>query len=325
MTTKSKQHSPTKTTLFAMLLGALLASAPAAPAADTPVAAPSASQVARRALVIASVHTLRFNPTNPRGILPLVRKSLERDRLRTIRWLEENDLWSATTEWERRVLNTPVGGLGHTDVERVNRLRPRLETYLYALGVIESLPIPDGTTVPEAVYFAHLPRTRDAVARFVERARFAPTPSLAAMRQLHELWLLRSIIKENRDHGRFPHVADLGGFARDLRTLALRTGLGPRATRDGGNFYRELVRVTAHWAWRAGFAGAPVNDDLPVLGKAFADLDAKEHGQIRAVVEERVRAQRWLRGEDAETSPVDATLTPAVVSPDHRALRRPRA
>ncbi len=281
--------------------------------------APAADAVARRVIVLNTVHSLRFQPTLKETLPATLLSDLDSQRRRAVTWLKSEGLWDdamACRPWDRRVLSAPTGTLALEDASRVQRLRECLAVLLLALGLVDDLPPPDGTPPPirPARGGAAIPHVGEATSAFVRRARLRPSEKLLIGSETAELWLLRSILQQKIDAGAYPEGAELAAIVSDLKPKMAEAGLELRAVADGPSVFAELIRYSVYTASQRDLAGEPIDDDFPVFGKAYRDLRAKELELMRQLASERLQTYVWLGSgeggeEDTETESEAETET----------------
>lgn len=259
---------------------------------------PSIESVTRRAVVVAAVYSLRFHPhSGEHGSEGLI-DALEDERYDTLFWFQTEDLWTHASEWEQQVLRAPVGSLTLEDLESVHALGDDLQSLLFALGVQTSLPSPDGTSVGPFMLDA-LPKVGASVKSFDATSRLTDVEDLRRARDLAELWWLRASIQHLIDSDERPDDEALASMAGEIREEMEQMGLEPATISDNRAYWDELVRVTAHWAHQEGLCEAPIDDDLPVRGQPFRNLEAFTKATLFRQATNRIWTLNWLMGSEA--------------------------
>ena len=244
---------------------------------------PSAAEVARRLVVLKYVAGYALT-TPPREALAQAAQGwdeTERARfaakaqaLRDEYWqrVRELGLWEALSPQERELAGTTM--LTMTPQQRLAAAW-RVEAahvLMWALGLLDNLLPYDQAANPDLL--KRVPG-RD-VAAFVKSARLRPAKTIAAERDVAELWHWRSRTRELIESGR-PLEPD-----ENMRAAGIRS-------------FDDIVRLTARHCREEGRI-ATVDEDLAARGKAYRDLTADEWAEVRSVAIERHFALNWLCG-----------------------------
>lgn len=300
MTSKTPRF--TVTVVLLALLGVPLTAAPPGP--DR--APPSGPEIARRALVLRAVHSLRLHPRRGERSGRLLLKKLESDRRHLVRWLKRERLFGAATPWEQRVLETPVGQIDPADGTRAARQGDAMVVLLYSIGALDVMPRYDGAGGLTAASKI-LPNLLTPTAAFVQSARVRPRADLDSAQEIAALWHWRSYTKGLIDAKKFPTGKKLHRHAKAVATEMRRIGMEPKPIQNGAELFDELIRFSAQWAHKEGKIPAPIDGDYPVRGKAYRDIDDSRFRRIRVLAETRARTFNWLQGfgVDWDSTPID--------------------
>jgi hypothetical protein len=63
-----------------------------------------------------------------------------------------------------------------------------------------------------------------------------------------------------------------------------------------GLTFLEIIKMSAKDGYTRGWHGKPIKNDLPIHGKAYADLTEQEFSQTKSLTKERYYALNWLAG-----------------------------
>lgn len=113
-----------------------------------------------------------------------------------------------------------------------------------------------------------------------------------------EPWALRAEAEIDRAR----EVAEMWHWRSRTRTLIERgddllgNPLAEKLQRAGFRQYDDIVRACAKHAADKGAIGPCIDEDFPVQGKAYRDLDDKEWSRVRSITMERHFALNWLCG-----------------------------
>ncbi len=149
-----------------------------------------------------------------------------------------------------------------------------VQTVLWALGVVTVLPPYDTSADAERV-LPHIPF--EQAEAFLRSARLREPAELDRARATAELWHWRSRTRELIERGQTLPV--------DARMRAA-----------GLTSFDDIVRFSARKAAEAGTIPPVVDDDFPVQGRAYRELDADAWSQVRSITMERHYAPNWLCG-----------------------------
>ena len=245
-------------------------------------ARPTAKDVAERLLILRCLvgHAMT---TPPRGMLEGMRgaataerweefsKDAEQRREQFCQMLRGAGLWEKASPKEQEFMS--VSGLNITPQQHIDaswRLEAA-QVIAWALGFLESIP-PYDTKAKQDLIMGIGPATE-----VLELARLRPQPDIDKQRNLAELWHWRSRTRQLIDSGRpFPASDDLKA--------------------KGFSSYDDIVRFTAARAAQAGYIPSPIDNDFPVMGKAYRDLSSQEWSQLRSLSKERHFALNWMCG-----------------------------
>lgn len=259
-------------------------------------ARPTAREVAERAIVVNAAYSFRFHPHSGEKASKTAIRELEKEQLRTLRWLQSTELWSAANEWEQRVFESPVGSLTPEDLAIIQSQRDELSALLFGLGIEEALS-QSARSRSNSRAVAAVPALGQSVDAFIAKASLRPVEELQRARDVADLWFLRASVQERVDAESLPPPEHLDDMAEEIRENLLSIGLTPDPIDDSRAFYHELIRFTAHWAHQENLAPQPVQDDLPVDGRPYRSLDKTSRTVLATRAEERVKTLNWLLGK----------------------------
>ncbi|HEV2109008.1 MAG TPA: DUF4272 domain-containing protein [Thermomicrobiales bacterium] len=201
---------------------------------------------------------------------------LDEDRFDLLAWLRDEDLSDHFSTEERVIFQAPVGSLDPGDTLMATWSAEALAPLCWALGLLPALPGPDRPANAEAL-LGLLPSPDSATGSWREDAAMRDEDAIAAAREAAELWAWRATVQE----------------------------LWATATVAERNDRLVAIRDVAHEGAALGLLPPPVDDDIPVLGRAYAT--AGDHETLAIIAEWRLRALNWLCGfgDSWDTVPLD--------------------
>lgn len=239
---------------------------------------PDAADVARRAAIIKLLFA-HVASTPPPDLMAAISAKwspteqeqfadqLEERRRRLIDELRTSGLWEDTSPSERRIFEQPASALTMQDVVDTSWRAEAEHCLAWALGLVEEIPDYDTQTDPE-VLIPLIP-TVD-IARVCATARLRDRDAIEAAREVAELWHWRSRTRRLQEQGYAPRAGkpSLDQIVRDLAPQLTAKGMLPRV----------------------------IDEDFPVLGRAYRDLSDAEWTTARSIAMERHFALNWLCG-----------------------------
>lgn len=188
--------------------------------------------------------------------------------------LKDGGLWEQLSPREHELTTKSIVTL--TPQERVDATW-RIEAaqvLMWAFGHVPELPPYDTSANRELIK-----RIPPAVA-VGEPWRLRPEVEIDKARDAAEMWHWRSRTRTLIERG------------DDL----LASPLAEKLQRAGFRHYDDIVRASAKHAAAVGALGSCIDEDFPVKGKAYRDLDDDEWSHVRSISMERHFALNWLCG-----------------------------
>jgi hypothetical protein len=177
-------------------------------------------------------------------------------------------LWDSLEEGELEFMVT--GAMEVTLRQRIesSRVIESLGCLCWALGFLRRVPPYDQRSGKEVIAF---PQGDDAT-NLLENAELRHSFEIDRQRDWAELWHWRA-----RTHMHLMSGENPPGLPR-----------GPRLT--------EVLRLTAIGAAGDGVFDAPIDDDFPVFGKPYREVDREQILLLLSIAQERHKAFNWLCG-----------------------------
>ena len=239
---------------------------------------PVALDVLRRAAIIKFHFVYLASAPPPHLLAPVAEKwtSAERDkfaaRLEAIRQrfldeLRSGGLWEDTSPSEREIFERQPDAI--TDRQRINTSwrAEAAHCLAWALRLVDDIPDYDTQTDPEIVI--PLIPTRDLVSHSRSTALRSHS-EIERARAIAELWHWRSRTRQLQQDGYVP--------------------------REGQPSLDAIVRTVAPRMAAEGMLPSVIDEDFPVLGRAYRDLADEEWATARSIAMERHYALNWLCG-----------------------------
>lgn len=200
----------------------------------------------------------------------------DEDRFDLLAWLHDEDLSDHLSAEEHAIFQAPVGSLDPGDTFMATWSAEALAPLCWALGLLPTLPDPDRPANVQAVLDL-LPSPGSSTGSWREDAPIRDEDAIAEAREAADLWAWRATVQEVWDTVTVEEHDDLIAAIRD----------------------------TAHEGASIGLLPPPVDDDFPVLGRAYAT--AGDHETLAIIAEWRLRALNWLCGfgDSWDTVPLD--------------------
>jgi len=197
------------------------------------------------------------------------------------RWCAEEKLTDKFSDDERLLIDANLGDWQQLDRAMIKWRSESLGMMLWALGVVE-VPYYDTQFHIEAL-LEPLDLMNPTI-DFMWRAELLDGKFIHKARDLAEIWHWRAQISEMQKRGDDPP--------------------------EGTTFEDEIKRV-ANETYVAGNLPELIDDDFPVRGKAYADLEDDEFEKISAIAKERHYALNWLckRSDDWDDVPLEVDLS----------------
>lgn len=244
---------------------------------ETDFEPPTAAEVARRAVILkrlliyvataAPATAAQFSTAPmPDGGLELDEQREER-RLSAIAELRDSGLWEHAAPSERAIFEQPVSALTQRQVIAISWRAESLHCLAWSLELAGEIPDYDTLTDPD-ILMPLIP-----TADIVDACR-------SATLRAHEM------IEEARD------IAELWHWRSRTRQLE-EDGYVPR---PGQASLDRIVRDTAPRMAASGLLPAAIDEDFPVLGRAYRDLSNREWTTVRSIAMDRYFALNWLSG-----------------------------
>jgi len=194
-------------------------------------------------------------------------------------WLVQQGLWESLSQDERASLSKAPGEFTQQEIVNASWRAESLAVLLWSLGITET--IPDFDEEAEVVALVQNVPFLDETGTFIRDATLRDSDALQEGRNLAELWHWRARTYQiQQDPDRYPIPE---GVSLD-----------------------EVVQMAARFAEEEGLFKA-IDDDFPVLGKPFRQLDEDEYQYVRSISSERHYAMNWICGyaEDWDDVPTD--------------------
>ena len=179
-------------------------------------------------------------------------------------FLKSNGMWDALSLRERTLLEKPPGAWSMQEIADGQWRAEALSVLLWALKQTQDFPAYD-TQAPIASVMSSLPPPGSSV-RFVSKAALRSENEILKARNVAEPWLWRA------------------------RTTQLQ--LSGTAAPEGWTF-EKIIATAAEGAQRKKLF-TPIDNDFPVLNKAYAKLSEDEWQTMRSIAQERLYALNWL-------------------------------
>lgn len=252
---------------------------------------PDAVDVARRAAIL-KYQFVYVAATPPRHVIAPVMEQwssaeqeqfaarLEAERLRFIDELRANGLWEDTSPSERAGFEQPASAISDRQMINTSWRAEAVHCLAWALRLVDHLPDYDTQSDPEIV----MP--------------LIPTGDLAS-------YCRSASLRDRAAIDRAREIAELWHWRRRTRQLQ-RDGNQPRA---GEPTLDEIVREVAPRMVADGMLPNVIDEDFPVLGRAYRDLSEDEWTMAGSIAMERHFALNWLcgyaPGNDWDETPTD--------------------
>lgn len=194
-------------------------------------------------------------------------RHLEAARRNFIDRLRADGLWEDAAESEREIFEQPVGAITERQMINTSWRAEALHCLAWALGLVDGIPDYDTQTDPETL-MPLIPT--DDLAGAVRSATLRDAAELSRAREVAELWHWRSRTRQLEQDGYRP--------------------------RDGQPSLDTIVRNVASRMAADGLLPTPIDEDFPVLGRAYRDLSADEWASAQSIAMERHFALNWLCG-----------------------------
>ncbi|MBI4584156.1 MAG: DUF4272 domain-containing protein [Planctomycetes bacterium] len=257
-----------------------------------------AQAVARRAIILQALYSARPFPrvkgNDPQGIA----QKHEEGRLQILGWLRDEELWEHASEAERNIFDAPVGSSSPKKEIRLDLQKESLMVMIYALGIAPDLP-PFGREASLDL-LKKIPAANQSTALFIQNAQLRSWEDIERGKTITEFWELRARAQDLLDSGNFPEGKMFEELAMVTTTAMIDAGLQPKPIADGPSLFREIIRLSAHQAFKEGWMDAPVEDDFPVNGRPYRELEKTVRSKVQAIARERLRAFNWLTSPEKD-------------------------
>jgi len=144
------------------------------------------------------------------------------------------------------------------------------QTLLWSLGLAT---LPHFDTMAERSILKSFPP--ENLRASLSAAALRPKATINKVRDVAELWHWRSRTRELIERG--------DSLAKNQQTATVRT-------------FDDIVRLAVCKAHDDGVMPPPIDDDFPVLGKAYRSMSAEEWAMVHSITRERHFAMNWLCG-----------------------------
>lgn len=187
--------------------------------------------------------------------------------------VRECGLMEELSAWERELAQaTPVSMSFQQQRQATWRLEGVL-VLMWSLGLVDELP-PYGTLAGRSL-LRSVPSADPGA--FVETATLRPREEIEKARTTAELWHWRSRTRQLMESGQI--------LKPDVKMKAA-----------GLHTFDDIVRRTAIVSHQKGTIPEPVEEDFPVMGKAYRELSPEEWAEVQSMTFERHFALNWLCG-----------------------------
>lgn len=196
------------------------------------------------------------------------------------KWCSEEKLTDHFSDDERLLVDAKLGDWQQLDRAVVKWRGESLGMMLWVLSVVE-VPYYDTQFLIEGL-LEPLDLMNPTI-DFMWQAELIEAEFVHQARDLAEIWHWRAQIREDKKHG---------------KKLPADTT------------YDDLIKRVANDAYVSGNLPDLINDDFPVLGKAYADLEDDEYEKIASIAKERHYALNWLckLGNDWDDVPLEIDI-----------------
>ena len=239
---------------------------------------PHAADVARRAAIIKHQVVYVMSMPPPQIVAEISRtwtqderaqfdNDLEKGRHRVIDGLRSCGLWKHTSPSERQIFEQPVRDL--TEQQRIDTSwhAEAVHCLVWALDLFDEIPGYDIQTDPDII----LPLiSTSEVTEFCRSTTLRERAEIDEAREIAQLWHWRSRTRELQQQGYKP--------------------------RKGQPSLDTIVREVALRMAASGMLPGTIDEDFPVLGRAYRDLSEADWVMVRSIAIERHFALNWLCG-----------------------------
>lgn len=198
---------------------------------------------------------------------PAARQAHETLLNELVRWLERTGLREDQSPDERAMFAEPLGSWQAEEVIDASWRAESLGVIQWALRYVDALPPWDEPFDHQEVLLP-LDLLGDPSA-YESRALLRPSPEIEGAREVAELWHWRANASEAEVQAAAP---------------------------PEGWTFEEMIATTAQEAFEDGQIPETIEDDFPVFGKPYFDLDEDEFTFVSKIAAERHLALNWLCG-----------------------------
>lgn len=195
-------------------------------------------------------------------------------------WILAEGLEPALSTVERANFAKPVGQWSQREIVNASWSAEALGVLTWALGALHDLPAYDVQVDP--FILEQVVPLFGPVRPWVEGSQLRPVEIIERARDLAELWHWRS---------------------RTTKLVRTRPDVQP----PNGLTFAQIIATAADGAHARGDLTAPIRQDFPAFGRAYAELTDDQYSQVTSIAMERHRALNWLCGysEDWDEVPTD--------------------
>lgn len=179
-------------------------------------------------------------------------------------WLVEEKIVGYFSPDERLLMDAEFGGWQQLDTTNMDWRRESLGILLWALEIVDT---PYYDTQFDAESLLEPLDLMNPTIDFIWQASLRDAQVIHSACDLAEKWHWRAHITQQQQRG--DKLSD-------------------------GISYVELIKQVAETTYSAGNLPSVIDDDFPVMGKAYAQLTAEEYNTISSIAKERHYALNWL-------------------------------
>jgi len=189
------------------------------------------------------------------------------------RSLRDEGLWQYLSPWEQQFAACTMVTMTHEDQVYGSWQVERVQTLLWALGLLSQLPPYDSMADHNILKMIPSEDPTD----FIGSAALRPQAEIDQARDIAECWHWRSRTRELIEDG------DVFEPGEILKALGL-------------NSYEDIVRFSAPKLADEGTIPPCIADDFPAYGHAYRDISQEEWIEVRSVSIHRHKTLNWLCG-----------------------------
>jgi hypothetical protein len=194
-------------------------------------------------------------------------QQLESARRGLIDRLRADGLWEDTSPSERELFEQPRSAITERQMINGSWRAEAIHCLAWALGLVDEIPDYDTLTDPEILL--PLVPTED-LAGCIRSSTLRGATEIERAREIAELWHWRSRTTRLQEDGYTP--------------------------RKGQPSLDTIVRTVAKRMAADGMLPTAIDEDFPVLGRAYRDLSEDQRATVQSIAMERHLALNWLCG-----------------------------